>query len=82
MPHFLVVEDDTILLDALTSKLSQCGYQVSTATTGLEAQKLLQEHKFDGLVLDLGLPLLDGMELLRWLRQRDETLGVEDHPAE
>ena len=76
MPHFLVVEDDTILLDALTSKLSQCGYQVSTATTGLEAQKLLQEHKFDGLVLDLGLPLLDGMELLRWLRQRDETLPV------
>ena len=35
MPHILVVEDDTILLDALCSKLQQCNHQVTTATNGL-----------------------------------------------
>ena len=76
MPHILVVEDDTILLDALCSKLQQCNHQVTTATNGLEAQSLLKQQQFDVLVLDLGLPLLDGMELLHWLRKRDETLPI------
>ncbi|MEY2952260.1 MAG: hypothetical protein RLZZ401_347 [Pseudomonadota bacterium] len=76
MAHLLIVEDDELLRDGLAAFLGQSGYQVMTATHGIEAQALLETQRFDGLVLDLGLPQMDGMTLLRWLRHRLAALPV------
>jgi two-component system OmpR family response regulator len=76
MAYLLIVEDDELLRDGLAAQLRQVGHEVTTAANGLLAQALLESTRFDGVVLDLGLPLLDGMQLLRWVRQRLLALPV------
>ena len=76
MPHLLIVEDDDLLRDALTAQLQQAGHSTTTAADGLAARGLLESTRFDGVILDLGLPLLDGMDVLRWIRQRLLALPV------
>jgi two-component system, OmpR family, response regulator len=68
--RILVVEDDPVLLDGLSRSLRKAGYAVETADDGNLADQLLSVHAFDLVVLDLGLPELDGMEVLRRLRRR------------
>lgn len=76
MPHLLIVEDDDLLRDALAAQLQQAGHSTTAAADGLSARSLLESTRFDGVILDLGLPLLDGMEVLRWIRQRLAALPV------
>jgi two-component system KDP operon response regulator KdpE len=64
----LVVDDDTQLLRALRIHLSARGYQVHTAVTGKGAVRAAEEHEIDVVVLDLGLPDLDGTEVITALR--------------
>src|SRR4029078_11083048 len=68
--RILVVEDDSVLRDGLSRSLRKAGYAVETADEGKLADQLLSVHAFDLVVLDLGLPELDGMEVLRRLRRR------------
>jgi DNA-binding response OmpR family regulator len=69
----LVVEDDEEIAQALQRSLRMEGYEVRTAADGVAA--LDQAHAFlpDLVVLDLGLPKLDGIEVARQLRERDDT---------
>ncbi|MEO6856117.1 MAG: response regulator [Rhodoferax sp.] len=76
MAHLLIVEDDDLLRDGLAAQLGQVGHQTTTAANGALAQELLESTRFDGVVLDLGLPLVDGMALLRWIRKRLLALPV------
>jgi DNA-binding response OmpR family regulator len=76
MAHLLIVEDDDLLRDGLTDLFCQAGHTVDHCADGLSAQTLLSEHVVDAVLLDLGLPKLDGMALLQWLRQRFESLPV------
>jgi DNA-binding response OmpR family regulator len=76
MAHLLIVEDDDLLRDGLTDLFRQAGHTVDHCADGLSAQTLLSEHVVDAVLLDLGLPKLDGMALLQWLRQRFESLPV------
>ena len=64
MATILIVEDDALLLDALTGQLKQLDYGVCTASSVAQAMALLQTQAVDGIILDLGLPGADGMELL------------------
>jgi two-component system KDP operon response regulator KdpE len=64
----LVVDDDTQLLRALRIHLTARGYQVHTALTGTAAVRAAEEHEVDVVVLDLGLPDLDGSEVISALR--------------
>jgi two-component system, OmpR family, KDP operon response regulator KdpE len=64
----LVVDDDTQLLRALRIHLSARGYEVHTAVTGKAAVRAAEEHEIDVVVLDLGLPDLDGTEVITALR--------------
>jgi two-component system KDP operon response regulator KdpE len=64
----LVVDDDTQLLRALRIHLSARGYEVRTAVTGKAAVRAAEEHEIDVVVLDLGLPDLDGTEVITALR--------------
>lgn len=76
MATLLIVEDDALLLDALTGQLKQQQYDVCTATSVPQAMELLQSQAVDGIILDLGLPAVDGMELLRWVRAHIAGLPV------
>jgi two-component system OmpR family response regulator len=72
----LVVEDDALLAEGLSTVLSRAGHAVVRATTGKHADVLLATEEFEFVVLDIGLPDIDGFELLRRLRQRRSTTRV------
>lgn len=74
--RILVVEDDPVLRDGLGRSLRNAGYAVDTAQDGKLADDLLSVHAFDLVVLDLGLPGLDGLEVLRRLRRRASAAPV------
>ncbi|MCK9395409.1 MAG: response regulator transcription factor [Methylobacter sp.] len=74
--NILLIEDDAVLADGLTHTLSGSGYSVTSATTGAYAKQLLLAQDFDLIVLDLGLPDMDGLELLRKLRSRKIPLPI------
>ncbi len=76
MAHLLIAEDDELLRDALADQLVQSGHTVRCATDGAEACTLLGSARFDGVILDLGLPERDGMDVLRWIRQNLMALPV------
>ena len=90
MAHLLLVEDDELLRDGLQAQLRQAGHSLSLAEDGQLALERLAQHRFDGMVLDLGLPRVDGLEVLRRLRVDQPALpvliltardGVEDRVA-
>lgn len=76
MAHLLIVEDDELLRDGLSAQLMQAGHRIDTAADGEQALERLQNDAFEGVVLDLGLPKLDGLTVLRRLRLRLPALPV------
>lgn len=64
----LVVDDETQIVRALTVNLQALGYVVDSAGTGEEALKRAADHRPDAVILDLGLPGIDGVEVIRGLR--------------
>jgi len=76
MANLLIIEDDELLRDGLSAQLSQAGHSVTVAADGEAGQALLESHRFDGVVLDLGLPKISGMDVLRWVRKRLSALPV------
>lgn len=70
----LVVEDEPLLSRELVRSLSDAGYAVDAAGDGERADFLAQTERYDAVVLDLGLPGVDGLTLLR--RWRDARIGV------
>jgi len=67
-PRVLVVDDETQIIRALTVNLQALGYTVDAAGTGEDALKKAADHKPDAVILDLGLPGIDGVEVIRGLR--------------
>ncbi len=74
--RILLVEDDALLADGLARSLRQSGYLVEVASDGPTADRWLQDGEFDLTLLDLGLPGLDGSEVLQRLRQRKQRTPV------
>lgn len=74
--RILVVEDDAILSDGIVQALKQGGYAVEHTANGEEADALIEGTDYDTVVLDLGLPHLDGLEVLRRLRARKNSCPV------
>jgi two-component system OmpR family response regulator len=72
----LVVEDDALLAEGLTTVLSRAGHTVVHATLGQDADALLAKGDFQFVVLDIGLPDIDGFEVLRRLRERRASTSV------
>jgi two-component system, OmpR family, response regulator len=66
--RLLVVEDDPNILELLSASLRLAGFEVATATGGLEALQAVQRHRPDLVVLDVMLPDLDGFDVARRLR--------------
>ena len=74
--RILVVEDDALLAEGLISVLTRAGHVVEHAATGRHADLLLVDELFDLVVLDVGLPDIDGFEVLRRLRLRHSSTNV------
>jgi len=74
--RILITEDDDALAEALQFALTQAGYAVDRVANGAAADEALKDDVFRLLILDLGLPKLDGFEVLRRLRRRNTTLPV------
>ena len=72
----LLVEDDLTLQRGLAQVLADAGHQASVAGDGAHADTLLATESFDLVVLDLGLPGMDGIEVLKRLRERRQTIPV------
>lgn len=72
----LVVEDDALLGDAIQAGLKQSGYAVDWMKDGISAEQALTTEPYAAVVLDLGLPRLSGLEVLRRLRGRNIPLPV------
>lgn len=69
----LVVDDDAELVETLRRSLSGHGYDVSVADTGAAALSAMIQRPPDVLLLDLGLPDVDGIEVVRWVRARTDV---------
>ena len=74
--RILITEDDAALAEALRFSLGQSGYAVDWVSNGAAADEALKGDVFGLLILDLGLPKLDGFEVLRRLRRRNAALPV------
>ena len=74
--RILLAEDDSLLGDALSRSLLLSGYAVDWVRSGLDANLALTDQVYALLILDLGLPKMDGFEVLRLLRARRNKLPV------
>src|SRR6202171_4644598 len=74
--RILVVEDDALLADGLTQVLKRAGHAVDQVRTGLQADNSLRITSYELVVLDVGLPGIDGFEVLRRLRSRRSKANV------
>ncbi|MBK5912904.1 response regulator transcription factor [Rhodocyclus purpureus] len=74
--HLLLIEDDSMLADGLLRALRQSAYVVDWVSDGRQADQWLTGQDYDLVILDLGLPGLEGGEVLRRLRERRQRLPV------
>jgi len=75
-PSILLVEDEENLHEALKLNLELEGYQVVSATDGMQAVKALQNQYFDLMILDIMLPEMDGIEVLESIRVQNNEIPV------
>ncbi|NJA07247.1 response regulator [Methylomonas sp. MED-D] len=74
--RLLLVEDDAILGDGIKAGLTLEGYAVDWLTDGAQADEALKLNRYDLVVLDLNLPRMDGMTVLKNLRRRKDSTPV------
>ncbi len=74
--RILLAEDDALLGDGLRAGLRQAGFQVDWVRDGAAAERELRAQPYAAAVLDLGLPLMDGMDVLASVRRAGVTLPV------
>ncbi|MCR8644255.1 response regulator transcription factor [Paenibacillus sp. N1-5-1-14] len=76
MARILVVEDDLEIQELLKEFLSAEGYEVDTASDGVEGYKLFGEHKYDLILLDIMLPILSGFHLCKMIRSEAPKIPI------
>ena len=72
----LIVEDEKILNNTINKSLKDAGYEVESAFDGFDAMEMIEIESYDLIVLDLNLPNMDGMEILKNLRNEDVETKV------
>ena len=71
--HILIVDDDSLLRRSLSLQLEQVGYRTSTAASAEDALALAKRDRPDLILLDVGLPGMDGLEALRQFQMDDDV---------
>jgi DNA-binding response OmpR family regulator len=73
----MIVEDDSVLANALELALRDEGYEISVATDGEEAERMIKKELPDLILLDLLLPIKNGFEVLKVMRQSPDTKDID-----
>lgn len=71
--RFLVVDDNEDIRDVFCRLVERAGHVASTAYDGQDAVETLEREKFDVMLLDLTMPRMTGVEVVRWLRDRPDV---------
>lgn len=74
--HILVVDDEPLLLDLLTLLLSKSGYRVDQAPDAMAALRMLDEQKYDAILLDMRMPNVDGKSFYERVKERSADLAA------
>lgn len=72
----MIVEDDSFVMDIYKTKLSQEGFSVAEAINGMEALKKLKDVKPDLILLDIIMPYMDGLEVLKKIKENEDTKNI------
>jgi Response regulator containing CheY-like receiver, AAA-type ATPase, and DNA-binding domains len=75
-PRILVVEDDPEIREFLQDRLRAMGYRVQSALDGVQAVEVMRGERFQGMILDVGIPSRDGMDVLRQIRTWDQQVPI------
>lgn len=73
MAKILLVDDDEQLRELLVETLTQAGHSVTIAANGRDAQLILDHQTYDLIVSDVQMPVMNGIELLQWVRAHIQT---------
>ena len=76
MPTILVIDDSSFSRALNTRALKNCGYEVSEAVNGLEGLSAVQRVKPDCIILDMLMPVMDGVKFLREFRATNKDLPI------
>jgi PAS domain S-box-containing protein len=74
--HILIVDDEMDALDLITVELAQHGAEVKGVTNAEDALAAIEQNKFDLLISDIGMPKIDGYDLIRRIRKQEEEKGT------
>ena len=72
----LTVDDDSIILNLLKKILERAGYKILTASSGVEALKLMETHKISLIITDIEMPEMNGIELLTKVKENNPNMPV------
>lgn len=76
LPRLLLIDDEDRFRETLAKRLTETGYKVSEAASGMEALDLLSTNKFDVAILDIRMPGLSGIETLAEIRAKHLSVEV------
>ncbi|TDE05590.1 response regulator transcription factor [Flavobacterium hiemivividum] len=74
--HILIVEDEAGIVQFLQQGLEEEGYQITSASDGLQGFELIQKHQFDLILLDWMLPKMSGLDLCKAIRKKDTSTPI------
>ncbi len=69
----MIVDDDSMFRDLLTYGLEHAEYAVVTATNGADAVAILEKVRPDAMIVDMMMPVMDGLKLLLWLKEKSKV---------
>jgi len=72
----LLVDDEKDFLDTMAERMQARGLEVSTATSALDALKMVEKKSYDTIIMDLMMPGLEGMEAIKALKREQQELQI------
>jgi two-component system chemotaxis response regulator CheY len=76
MPHILAVDDSQTMRDAVKETLESAGYQVTVAENGLDGLEKFKQGKFDLIIADINMPVMDGITMIKEIRKINTEVPI------